>query len=60
MTTEDLQVLATAADLTASEFEVEPAVLARLPSGARVLWQVDVSLPNGERLTSSTFITRVK
>ena len=60
VTTEDLQVLATAADLTAPEFTVEPAVLARLPEGASVFWQVDVSLPNGERLTSPTFITRVE
>jgi hypothetical protein len=60
VTTEDLQVLATAADQTAAEYAVEPSVLSRLPDGATVLWQVDVSLPNGERLTSSTFITRVK
>jgi hypothetical protein len=60
VTTEDLRVLATAADLTAPEFAVEPAVLAGLPAGARVFWQVDVSLPNGERRTSSTFITRLE
>ena len=60
VTTEDLQVLATAADLTAPEFVIESAVVARLPRGANVFWQVDVSLPNGERLTSSTFITRVE
>jgi hypothetical protein len=60
VTTEDLQVLATAADLTASEFVIESAVLSGLTKGASVLWQVDVSLPNGERLTSSTFITRVE
>ena len=59
VTTEELRVLATAADLTSPEFTVEPAVLS-LPSGASVFWQVDVSLPNGERLTSPTFITRVK
>jgi hypothetical protein len=59
-TTEDLQVLATAADLTAPEFVIERAVLSGLPGGASVFWQVDVSQPNGERLTSSTFITRVE
>jgi len=58
-TTEDLQVLVTAADLTAPEFVIKAAVLSRLPEGASVFWQVDVSLPNGERITSSTFITRV-
>lgn len=60
VTTEDLKVLATAPDLTAPEFTVEPGVLAGLSSGARVFWQVDVSLPNGERRTSSTFITRLE
>jgi hypothetical protein len=60
VTTEDLRLLATAADLTAAEFAVEPAVLAGLSGGASVLWQVDVSLPNGERLTSPTFISRVE
>jgi hypothetical protein len=60
VTTEDLQVLATAADLTAPEHTVEPAALSQLPAGASVFWQVDVSLPNGERRTSSTFITRVE
>jgi hypothetical protein len=60
VTTEDLRVLAIGADLTAPEFTVEPAAFSRLPGGVRVFWQVDVSLPNGERLTSSTFITRVK
>jgi hypothetical protein len=60
VTTEDLQVLATAADLTAPEFAVDPAAISRLPGGASVFWQVDALLPNGERLTSSTFITRVE
>jgi len=60
VTTEDLKLLATAADLTAPEFAVDPAVLAGLSSGARVFWQVDVSLANGERRTSSTFITRLE
>jgi hypothetical protein len=59
-TTEDLQLLATAADLTAPEFVIERAALSGLPRGASVFWQVDVSLPNGERVTSSTFITRVE
>ena len=59
-TTEDLRLLATAADLTAPEFVIERAALSGLPGGASVFWQVDASLPNGERLTSSTFITRVE
>jgi hypothetical protein len=53
-------VLVTVADLTTSEFVIEPVALSGLPGGASVLWQVDASLPNGARLTSSTFITRVE
>jgi hypothetical protein len=60
VTTEDLQVLVKAAELLAPEFLIEPAALSGLPGGASVFWQVDVSLPNGERRTSSTFITRVQ
>ena len=60
LTTEDLRVLATAVGLAAPELVVEPASLSSLPSGASVLWQVDASLPNGERVTSSTFITRLE
>ena len=61
VTTEDLRVLATAADLTAPAFMVNlPALSARPREGASVLWQVDVSLPSGGRLTSPTFITRLE
>jgi hypothetical protein len=60
VTTEDLRVLATAADLTEPAFTVDPALLAGLREGASVLWQVDVSLPSGGRLTSPTFITRLE
>jgi hypothetical protein len=49
-----------AADLTAPAFVVEPAAPAGLRAGANVLWQVDVSLPKGERVASPTFITRVE
>jgi hypothetical protein len=60
VTTEDLQVLATAADLTEPVFAVDPSRLAALSAGASVFWQVDVSLPSGGRLTSPTFIARVE
>ena len=60
VTTEDLRVLAMAADLTDAPFTVDPAVLAGLPAGTAVLWQVDALLPNGERLTSPTFSARVE
>jgi hypothetical protein len=60
VTTDDLQVLATASDLTVAEFVVQPAALARVTSGSSVFWQVEVTPPTGERLTSSTFIARVQ
>jgi hypothetical protein len=60
VTTEDLRVLATAEDLTMPELVVERDQLASLPRGARVLWQVDVALPSGERVSSPTFAARVQ
>jgi hypothetical protein len=60
VTTEDLRLLATANDLAAPEFPVEPALLSSVPSGASVLWQVEVSLPSGEQVTSETFIVRLR
>lgn len=60
VTTDDLQVLATGADLTTPEFAVERALLEELPAGARVLWQVDVTLPDGGRITSPTFAATVE
>ena len=60
VTTEDLRVLATGADLTVPVFTVEPALLAALSKDANVLWQVEITLPGGGRLTSPTFSTRVE
>jgi hypothetical protein len=60
VTTDDLQVLATATDLSGSEFMVPSAQLAALSAGATVFWQVDVSLPTGEHITSPTFVVHVK
>jgi hypothetical protein len=60
VTTEDLQVLATVTDLTATQFVVPSARLAALPDGASVFWQVDALLPTGERITSPTFVAHVK
>lgn len=60
VTTEDLQVLATAADLPTAEFLVDREVLVAVPPGGRVLWQVDVVSPDGARQTSATFVTVVE
>jgi len=58
--TEDLTVLATAADLTVPEYTVASPLLSQLPAGATVLWQVDAYLPDGERVSSPAFVTHVK
>jgi hypothetical protein len=60
VTTEDLRVLATIADLTTPEIVVDPSVLAGVSAGARVLWQVEATLPGGETVSSRTFIVRVQ
>jgi hypothetical protein len=58
-TTESLDLLAAATDLGAPEWVIDPARLAGVPSGARILWQVEVLLPGGERVVSPTFVVRL-
>ena len=60
VTTEDLQVLTTAADLAAAEYAVPADTLASVVSGSRVLWQVDATLPGGQRVSSATFTALVR
>lgn len=60
VTTEDLRVLATLADLTTAEVVIDPSAFAGVSPGARVLWQVDATLPGGETVSSQTFIVRVQ
>jgi hypothetical protein len=59
VTTEDLRPLATVTDLTTPELVVEGDRLSTVASGARILWQVEVALPEGERVSSQTFVARV-
>jgi hypothetical protein len=60
VTSEDLRLLATATGLMAAEFVVVPAQLVDVGPGARVLWQVDVVLPDGGRVASQTFVMAVR
>ena len=60
VTTEDLRLLSTVRDLTRPEVVIDPARLADVPRGSRVLWQVEVTLPDGERAVSPTFVTGVQ
>jgi hypothetical protein len=60
VTTEDLTVLTSASDLTAPELLVGRDLLSSVASGSRVLWQVDVTLPDGNTIQSQTFVVRVQ
>lgn len=58
--TESLRVLARARGLSRPEYVVPADALAPLPAGARVLWQVDVVTPDGQRIVSDTFAVRLR
>lgn len=60
VTTEDLSPLATATDLSTPEYVVPPERLAALPSGARILWQVEARLVDGTLIRSETFIAALE
>jgi hypothetical protein len=60
VTTEALHLVHEAQDLEAAEHLVPEVALAQLPAGTRLLWQVDVKLPQGEMLQSQTFVSRIE
>jgi hypothetical protein len=60
VTTEDLRLLAEARDLTSAEFTVGPDALSTLRAGDRVLWQVEMTRPDGVRVSSRTFVQQVR
>lgn len=60
VSTEDLRVVATGDDLREPRFLVPAHALAGLPPGARLMWKVDAELPQGGRVTSTTFFTTVE
>lgn len=60
VTTADLEPVARATALEAPEFRVPVDVLGELPSGAEILWQVEVELPSGGALSSPTFVTAIE
>src|SRR5947208_949972 len=57
---EDLRTVATAKEQTATEYRIPQSALSVLPSGARLLWQVEAVRPDGTHETSPTFVTAVK
>jgi hypothetical protein len=60
VTTEDLQVVAAASELTEPGLTVDQAALAGVDPGASLLWQVEMTLPTGQTVTSPTFTVRVR
>jgi hypothetical protein len=60
VTTEEVQVVFTAADVTTPQVTVPAERLAQLPAGSRVLWQVEATLPSGDSVSSQTFAARVR
>jgi hypothetical protein len=58
--TEDLTILVEASNLAVPEYLVPESRLADLPAGARLLWQVTVAPPGGDRFTSATFAVRLR
>lgn len=58
--TETLDPLARKIGLRTNEFRVPPPALERLPPGARIIWQVTASLPDGRTLESVLFINEVE
>ncbi|MFL6258562.1 MAG: zf-HC2 domain-containing protein [Thermoanaerobaculia bacterium] len=60
VSTEDLRPVATAKGQAATEYRIPESALKGLPSGARLLWQVDAVRPDGTHENSGTFITPVR
>nr|WP_242589165.1 hypothetical protein [Corallococcus macrosporus] len=60
VSSEDLKVFHRAERLASREYTVPADVLAELPSGARVLWQVEARLPDGSVQRGSTFVNRLR
>lgn len=56
----DLALVSQADGLEAAAYQVPASSLARLPSGTRLLWQVEALERDGKRLTSQTFFVRLE
>lgn len=60
LSSEDLSVVHREDSLTRGEYAVPEKVLSALPPGAKLLWQVEARLPDGEVRRSATFVNRVE
>ena len=60
VTTESLDPVASAQGLTEASFLVPEPLLVPLPAGSRLLWQVQMRGPEGNRQDSPTFVTLLR
>lgn len=60
VTTEQLQILVQAENLDTPEYRLPADLLADLPAGTTLLWQVEATLPDGTLLASPTFRARLE
>jgi hypothetical protein len=60
LTTDSLEPVATATGLSEPEWLVPEPALTSLGPGARLLWQVEMRLPGGERRESETFVASLR
>lgn len=60
VSSEDLLHVHTASGLKEGEYLLPAEFLAPLPDGARILWQVEAHLPDGETLRSETFVMKLE
>jgi hypothetical protein len=60
VTSEDLVHVHTVSRLATGEYQVPETFLAPLPSGARLLWQVEARLPDGTTIAGETSTVRVE
>jgi hypothetical protein len=58
--TSDLDLLEEVEDLAAPEYRVSPDAVRRIPSGGRLLWQVEARVPGTAAVTSPTFSIQVE
>ncbi|MFP2933952.1 hypothetical protein ACLESO_54285, partial [Pyxidicoccus sp. 3LG] len=60
LSSEDLSLVHRADSLTRGEYQVPAEVLAKLPAGTKLLWQVEARLPDGQIRRSATFVNRLE
>jgi hypothetical protein len=60
LSTADLVMLFEQTNITRNELSVPASALAQVKSGESLLWQVEVRLPNGQRIPSETHVATLR